>query len=363
MTTKTLAATTLAASIAIGCPVAAQDAAPALELIGEIVLPTGLKINGLEFGGISGLSPDPADGSYLAISDDRSERGPARYYRLRFAIDADGFRGVDIVGSTILRGLDGNVFAVKGIDPEAIQYSPTKRSFFWSSESDASGRPGIFEAMLDGTMLRSLAVPDYFIASADGTRGTHANLGFEGLSLSGDGATLYAVSENALAQDGPKATLEAGSPSRILTFDAMTGKAGAEYVYETGPIFAKATQEPNYNDNGVSDLLALDDGSLLVVERSFGSGIGNEINLYKVEIGAATDVSGVVSLAGQTFTPVSKTPFARLGEGDFGLDIDNVEAVAIGPEIDGAKTLIIASDNNFNPDGQFTQFVAFRLVE
>ena len=339
------------------------QAAPSLELIGQIVLPTGLKVDGVEFGGISGLSPDPADGSYLAISDDRSERGPARYYRLNFAIDAEGLHSVDIASSTILRGLDGNAFPVKGIDPEAIQYVAGKRSFFWSSEADTSGHPGIYEAQLDGTMLRSLTVPDYYLTNADGTNGTHANLGFEGLTLSTDGATLYAITENGLAQDGAKATLEAGSPSRIITFDAVSGKAGAEYVYETDPIFAKATQEPNYNDNGVSDLLALEDGRLLVAERSFGSGIGNEINLYLVEIGAATDVAGMAGLAGQTYTPVSKTLLATLGEGDFGLDIDNMEAVAIGPEIDGAKTLLIASDNNFNAAGQFTQFVAFRLVE
>ena len=348
---------------AVGSAQAQEAVAPKLELIGQIVLPTGLKVDGVEFGGISGLSPDPADGSYLAISDDRSERGPARYYRLKLAIDAEGVHSVDVASSTILRGLDGNAFPVKGIDPEAIRYVAGKRSFFWSSETDVSGHPGIYEARLDGTMLRSLALPDYYLTNADGTNGTYANLGFEGLTLSADGATLYAITENGLAQDGAKATLEAGSPSRIVTFDAVSGKAGAEYVYETDPIFAKATQEPNYNDNGVSDLLALEDGRLLVVERSFGSGIGNEINLYLAEISAATDVAGMTTLAGQTYTPVSKTLLATLGEGDFGLDIDNVEAVAMGPEIDGSKTLLIASDNNFNAAGQFTQFVAFRLVE
>ena len=223
--------------------------------------------------------------------------------------------------------------------------------------------PGVYETQLDGTMLSSLTLPDYFLSNADDTSGTHANLGFEGLTLSADGTTLYAITENALAQEGAKATLEAGTTSRLISFDAVSGKAGAEYVYETDPIFAKATAEPAYNDNGVSDMLALEDGRLLVVERSFGSGIGNEINLYLAEIGDATDVAGKTTITGDTYTPLSKTLLATLGEGAFGLDIDNVEAVAMGPEIDGAKTLVIASDNNFNADGQFTQFVAFKLLD
>ncbi len=62
-----------------------------------------------------------------------------------------------------------------------------------------------------------------------------------------------------------------------------------------------------------------------------------------------------------TVAPVKKQPVLKLGEGDFGLDIDNVEAASFGPEIGGKRTLVIASDNNFNPVGQFTQFVVFTL--
>ncbi|WP_412535015.1 hypothetical protein [Ochrobactrum sp. AN78] len=48
----------------------AQDKAPAL--IGEFVLPTGLKLNGLEFGGISGLDYDPAQNVYYVIETCKS---------------------------------------------------------------------------------------------------------------------------------------------------------------------------------------------------------------------------------------------------------------------------------------------------
>ncbi|MEM9096364.1 MAG: esterase-like activity of phytase family protein, partial [Pseudomonadota bacterium] len=43
--------------------------------------------------------------------------------------------------------------------------------------------------------------------------------------------------------------------------------------------------------------------------------------------------------------------------------IDNLEGMTFGPEIDGARTLVLVSDNNFNPNGQFTQFLLFKIIE
>lgn len=75
---------------------------PAPALIGEFVLPTGLKLNGVEFGGISGLDYDPAQNVYYAISDDRSEKAPARFYKLKLDIDGAGIHGLDILETSTL---------------------------------------------------------------------------------------------------------------------------------------------------------------------------------------------------------------------------------------------------------------------
>ncbi len=56
-------------------------------LLGEIVLPTGLQIKGVEFGGVSGLDYDAAQDIYYAISDERSEKASARFYTLRIVAD------------------------------------------------------------------------------------------------------------------------------------------------------------------------------------------------------------------------------------------------------------------------------------
>lgn len=330
-------------------------------LLGEIVLPTGLKIATVEFGGISGLDYNAASDTFYAISDDRSQRAPARLYELKLAIDEEGFHSLDIVASHVLQGADGQPFVENGVDPESIRLAPGAASLYWSSEGDADGKPSVTEAGLDGSFIRAFTVPAYYAPNADKTGGVYGNLAFEGLTVSADGKWLWASTENALAQDGDKATLEVGTKSRLIGFDLTTGEAGPEYIYETGPIFTKATTEPAFNDNGISEILAIDDTHLLVVERSFASGIGNDINLYLADFAGATDVKGMESIKDQTVTAVSKQHLLKIGEGDFDLDIDNVESVTFGPEIAGKRTLVIASDNNFNPDGQFTQFVVFRL--
>ena len=342
-------------------PAMAQDTAGKIDLLGSITLPTGLLISGDEFGGISGLDYDAASDRYFAISDDRSQRAPARFYELKLGLDAEGLHSVDIAQTHALRQSSGDVFPENGVDPEAIRFDAARKSIIWSSEGDISGAPAIYESRLDGTFLRSFAVPSYYGPNDDNTAGVYGNLAFESVAISNDGATLFALTENALAQDGGKATLEAGSYSRLIAFDNKTGAPSAEYIYETGPIFTKATAEPSYNDNGVSDMMALEDGRFITVERSFAAGVGNQIKLFVMSVDGASDIIGQESIDGIKPTPVTKLELATIGEGHFGLDIDNIEAITFGPEIDGVKTVVIASDNNFNAT-QFTQLVAFTLT-
>ncbi|WP_404933034.1 esterase-like activity of phytase family protein [Nitratireductor sp. L15S-10] len=331
--------------------------------LGEIVLPSGLMISGIEFGGISGLDYDAETEVFYAISDDRSEKAPARFYRLKLLIEEDGVKGADIISSHVLQGEDGAPFAPKTIDPEAIRFDGTRQSVFWSSERDAAGNPALYEARADGAFKRSFTIPGAYLPDAAGERGIRNNLAFEGLALSVDGKTAWVATENALAQDGPKATPEAGSLSRILGFDVESGEPVAEYVYETGPIHRKSDTEPYYNDNGLTEILEIDAGRFLAVERSFALGAGNEINLYLVETAGASDILGAERIADLDVdvATLRKTHVLTIGEGDFGLDVDNIEAITEGPEVGGKQTLVMASDNNFNPNGQFTQFVVFTL--
>lgn len=358
MTRKTVSIISLVALLLnTAMPVFAQDKAPAL--IGEFVLPTGLKLNGVEFGGISGLDYDPAQNVYYAISDDRSEKAPARFYKLRLDIDASGIHALDILETTTLLDAEDKPFTIKDVDAESIRFNPASQTLYWSSEGDRKGKPSVREMKLDGTFVRAFTLPEAYLPDDNKTRGTRNNLAFESLAISADGKTLLAGTENALVQDGDIATLEHGSKSRIISFDIASGDVTAEHVYETDPIFAKATLPPFWNDNGLSEFVT-DGADLLTVERSYAHGVGNRISIYRASFDGATDVTGQPSLQAVTATLLKKELLLRLDEGTFGLDIDNIESITWGPEIDGAKTLVIASDNNFNA-GQVTQFVAIRL--
>jgi len=349
----------LAALAALAVPAGAalgQDIAQP-EFLGEIVLPTELSIAGTLFGGISGLDYDAENDLFYAISDDRSQNGPARFYVLRLAVADGALAGLDIVSTHTLLNLEGQPFPELGVDPESIRFDPATGTLLWSSEGDADGNPAIFEADLDGRAIRQFEVPEAYLPNGEG-RGIYGNLAFESLSLSADGSQVLVATENGLAQDGDRATLEAGSRARIAVFDRESGELVAEYVYETDPIRVPSTEEPNYNDNGLSEFLVIDETRILTVERTFASGYGNEIAFYLTTLEGATDIAGAETIPDDA-TPAAKAHWFTIAEGDFGLDIDNIESVSWGPEVDGARTLVIASDNNFNRVGQFTQFVLF----
>jgi hypothetical protein len=91
----------------------------------------------------------------------------------------------------------------------------------------------------------------------------------------------------------------------------------------------------------------------------------NQIRIYRISLEGATDVSGMDSLRGRTFTPVRKSLLLDLSKVK-GLSrelaaLDNFEGMTLGPSLpDGSRTLLIVSDDNFNPR-QRTAFLLFRL--
>jgi len=348
------------AACCLPVPAFAQDL-PVPEFIGEFVLPTGLAIAGQELGGLSDLAYDPASGHFLAISDDRVESGPARAYELALDIADGRFSRLDIVRSFELKAPGGFSFGLKGADPEGIAFDPRNGLIYWSSERDQAGRPAIYVTSARGGRVGTLPLPDAYLPDAEG-HGIYSNLAFEGLDLSADGRTLIAATENALQQDGAKASLEKGSPARILTYDTGTLKPTAEYVYMTETVASAPATEDAWRDNGLSGLMALPDGRLVTVERSYAEGVGFEIRFFVTDIAEATNVAGQDRVELAEIVPARKTPWFSLKDGSTGFanPVDNVEAIAFGPVVDGKQIIAIASDNNFNPE-QVTQIALFAM--
>jgi hypothetical protein len=363
-----------------------------LGYIGQQIVPTGQVFDGTTIGGLSGIERDTRSGRYLAISDDRSNVNPARFYELslnlaQFRRSANpGQAGVSFNAVTTLLQADGTPFAPNTLDPESMRINPRTGTLVWSNEGQRGGagvptlqNPTVREMTPAGATLRDYAVPARYSPAGTGVSdpGIRNNLAFESLTFSTDGRTLYTATENALVQDGAAATLAAGSPSRILSFDARTGQAGAEYAYPVEPVALAPVPGSGFATNGLVELLAVGDRQFIAVERSFSAGAatpgagpsglptGNTIRLYAVDARGATDVSGFDLTSGQPYTAVSKTLLLDLStlRNDDGsaLALDNIEGITWGADFEGRRTLVLVSDNNFS-DTQFTQFVALSVL-
>lgn len=352
--------------------------AATLSYVGQQVVATGALYQGTQVGGLSGIDYDVASGRYVAISDDRSAINPARYYDLRLDTtqftrsNTPGAAGVHFTGVTTLLTPDGSSFPANGVDPESmrLRQGAGGATLMWTNEGLRSGSayqaPTLREATLGGSHVRDFAVPAYYLpvgsaaATAPGDTGIRNNLAFESLSLSVDGSRAYVATENALAQDGPRSTLTAGSPSRVAEFDLASGQRTAEFVYLTDAIANVPVPASGSADSGLVEMLAVGERQFIAVERSFAQGVGFGIRLYLTSALGATDVAGLAAIDAAAVTVMSKTLLLDLGtlRNDDGssLALDNIEGITFGPDINGRRSLVLVSDNNFS-SAEFTQFV------
>jgi len=382
MSTSSRCAAVRALALLAVAGIAQAAAAANFSYIGQTIVPTGASYASTTVGGLSGIDYDAATASYVAISDDRSAVNPARYYTLSLDFNkfsrsnTPGSGGVSFSAVTTLRTAAGLAFGVNSEDAEAIRlvHGATGPTLLWTNEGQRSSAgfqsPTLREMKLDGSYLRDFSVPQTFVpvgtAASTGANdtGIRNNLAFESLTLSRDGKQVYIATESALAQDGPIATVQAGTVTRVAQFDYASGQRTAEYAYQLDAIPVAPTPSTSSADNGLVELLAVGDGRFLALERSFASGVGNNIRLYLTEIGDATNIAGISSLKGQSVTAMRKTLLLDLGSltNDDGtaLKLDNVEGISFGADVDGHQTLVLVSDNNFSST-QFTQFVALRI--
>src|SRR6266545_1040499 len=297
----------LAAAVVFAGPAAAVDPqarTPALQFLGQAIIPTGATFAGTEIGGLSSITYDPNRNVYYVLSDDRSQINPARFYTFQVGLDGS-FDASDlhVDGVTILQAPGGSPYPPLSLDPE-------------------------------------------------------------GLALTKDGWFFFTGTENALFQDGPAATVSNGSPSRLLRYDLQIGRLDREYLYVTDPIAVPPVPATAFAVNGLVELLPLNNEFMLAMERSFSVGIpgtGNEIKLYRVALPGADDVKSLDSLAGSlgSIRPAQKTLLLDLGS--LGIPLDNVEGMTFGPDLpDGRRSLVMVSDNNFAAS-QFTQFLLFAV--
>lgn len=359
----------LAATLSL--PAAAADYQ--LRLIGATSVATGTVYQDVEFGGISGIDR-AADGSYWAISDDRGgERGTPRFYNLSLNYDANGFAasGAVVINRQVtMKRPDGSSFPANArtVDPEGIRVAPNG-NLYWSSEGNWNANPAsryqpfVREMTTDGSFVREFATPAMFNYVDNATTGGRSNKLFEAITVAPSG-TVFTANEDALIQDGPITTLNAGSVVRVTALNPVTGATAAQYAYQLPRIPVDAVVGAPFGpDNGLPELLALSDTEFIAVERAFASGVGNTIRLVRTSITPqTTDISAIASLVGASVTPMSRELLLEMPITFKGVTMDNIEAISWGHTLaNGHRTLVLAADNNF-ASNQVTQFIALEVT-
>lgn len=309
---------------------------------------------------VSGLSGITWAGgnTYWAVMDNSD-----KLVKLSVDVNADG----SIASAVVAGGL--TVSASR--DYEGIAFTNAQRNSVWLSD-EASSEMGVREFSLDDGSLMSAAPMPTVYADVRG------NFGLESVTMTPDRQTMWTANEEALSVDGSLSSTTAGSVVRLQRFDMVNNvpAAGTQYAYVTDPVHTATNDDPtqpgSVSRSGLSDLVALPDGRLLALERSFaragnydlGSQYRNSIFLLDLE--AASDVSSMSALESGEFTPVGKTDLWSITQGilDGAQIIGNLEGLALGPRLENNNYLllgIVDSGGSSDPLSD-NRLVAFELV-
>lgn len=386
----TLAAMGLALILATPAAHATPAFVKALVLDGSGVDASGgTAVNDGRLGFFSDIYYDAGRDEWWALSD-RGPGGGTLHYETRvhrFKLDVDRSTGAisnfQVLQTLIMRkggaALDGFAPEVGGpldvaLDPEGVVVHPLTGHLLISDEYG----PSVIEVNRAGQLVRRYAIPANvlprnaasgtvnYASDAGNTAGKRTNRGFEGLAISADGRTLYAMLQSAMLDEGGGD----GTYNRIVAFDTRTARPLAQFAYK---------MEGSSQGRGISALVALNDHEFLVLERN-NRGLGVDANLaspnkkvFRIDIQGATDVSALnLSTADPaSFKTVTKQPMpwldlaqpatlahpslAALG----GVSPEKWEGLTIGPRLDDGSYLVLAgTDNDYSvtQNGSNVQF-------
>jgi hypothetical protein len=353
--------------------------------------------NRLSFG--SDLYYDPFRGTFFGLPD-RGPGGGVVSYDTRvqqFTLGVNrttGAIGSFAVSATI--PLLQNGVSFNGLNPLLLSGSSANLGLSLDPEglvvrsngnlliSDEYG-PSVYEFAPDGTFIRAFttpsnltprrgATPNFVDGRPTITSGRQDNRGFEGLSITPDGSTLFAVLQDPLVNEGVSNDGRRSQNVRIVAFDVASGLSTGQYVYQLESIADINARIPGTSNDfaatqqgrsiGLSAIVALNDREFLVLERDnrgFGADpstllpVGSK-RVYRIDLAGATDVSGI-SLDGTSTLPAGVTPVSRSLYLDLqavfvanGLVVpEKIEGLTIGPRLDdGRHLLLVATDNDFS---------------
>ncbi|CAE6427449.1 unnamed protein product [Rhizoctonia solani] len=186
---------------------------------------------------------------------------------------------------------------------------------FWTSDEYG---PYIYRFGANGTLLRAIQPPTAILPTIDGKLnftsdrspdfGRDANQGFEGLTVSGDGSTLFALLQSATIQDGG-GDKDTNRYTRLFAWDIST--PGSSRLI--GEWVVPLPQSKKGKTYAQSEIHALTSTQFLILSRD-GHGHGDDGNDAKSDYKQADlfDISNATDIHGSKFD--GTTPVAPKGK-------------------------------------------------
>jgi hypothetical protein len=347
-----------------------------VKFLDEYVLPLNQVFENTIVGGLSGIDYDAQKNQYYIISDDPSQFSPARIYTAQIDISNSKIDTIKFTGLIFMLQQNGEQYPKYGTtknlkpDGESVRYNPETQQLLWSSEGERLFKAGdtmivqptLTNINLKGKFLDTIPLPPGFKFNKT-EKGLRKNALFEGTTFADNYKTLYASLEEPKYEDGKQAAFEYDQAlTRILKFDVKSKKNVAQYAYNLGPIPVKPSVDNDWNVNGISEILAVNNHTLLVMERAWAKGHDEHtfIKLYLVDLKDAENEINNPSFLRKAPKPLKKQllfDFDSLNK-----HIDNFEGVTFGPKLpNGHSSLIFCVDNNFSKS-QTQQFFLFEVI-
>lgn len=237
-----------------------------------------------------------------AVANDKAERDGFHI----FEIDIDSVSGEICLARAV--GFRSN--GMPNRDNEGIAYNAKRNTLLMSGEADNR----ILEYNMEGLhTFREAELPDFY-------KHLPENLGLEALSYNNQTHTLWTCNES--------------DTIMIQSFDSLYRPLTSYTYHLDSPVAHKA--KARYYAHGVGTLCALDDGSLLLLERELytpKSKLGAFVNckLYRLVLGAEDK-----QLLTEWRTKLTL----------FGRSLANYEGMCLGPVLaDGSRVIILVADS------------------
>lgn len=273
-----------------------------------------------------------------ALVHDKSSGGGIHFFNI--PLDESG-----VIGDIQAKECPGNAGKAGGKDNEDIVFYPSKGTLFISAEGDQSIR----EYTIDGEPTgRALEVPEDLKA-------IQPNAGFEALAYDATKDYFWAATEKSLKEEGLNKYI-----IRLQRFSGLS--ADKRYLYMMTPPMTPEDQAASASAyvHGISAMTALEDGSLIVLEREVyvpgGSVIEKALgaftlsNLYIVD--PLHDKGGILEKKLLTRVVTSA------------LNLANYEGMCLGPKLSGGRqSLLLVADSQNGQSGLTGEYLQIFAIK